>query len=170
MKRCTLLTAIMIAVFALAGCGEKAGEEAPMEEGPKVVEEAPEMEEAVEYVTKRILYVRENGVPGEYKGRENPLEATEENIKRGKELYRAQCSMCHGQEGRGDTPAGRSLTPQASDLPIIMGMPEATDGYLFWAISEGGIPLKTPMIPFKNTFSEEDRWKIILYEKTFKAE
>jgi hypothetical protein len=49
-------------------------------------------------------------------------------------------------------------------------MPEATDAYLFWTVSEGGLPIKTPMLPFKSTFSEEDRWKIILYERTLKGE
>ncbi len=169
MKRFYFLTVMVFitAVLALPGC-EKKAEEEKVEEKPEVTEEAVTEEEP--YVTKRILYVRENGVPEDYKDKANPLEATEENIERGKELYRTHCSMCHGKEGLGDTPAGRSLTPPASDLSVTMGMPEATDAYLFWTVSEGGLPIKTPMLPFKSTFSEEDRWKIILYEKTLKAE
>jgi mono/diheme cytochrome c family protein len=170
MKRFFVLMAMVFitAVLALAGCEKKAEEEKAVEEKPGVAEQAVTEEKS--YVTKRILYVRENGVPEDYKDKANPLEATEENIERGKELYRTHCSMCHGKEGLGDTPAGRSLSPPASNMALIMGMPEATDAYLFWTVSEGGLPIKTPMLPFKGTFSEEDRWKIILYERTLKGE
>ena len=42
-------------------------------------------------------------------------------------------------------------------------MPMATDGYLFWSISEGGIPIQTAMPAFKGSLSEEEIWKIIIY-------
>jgi hypothetical protein len=154
MKRFFVLMAMVFitAVLALAGCEKKAEEEKAQEEKTGVAEQAVTEEKS--YVTKRILYVRENGVPEDYKDKANPLEATEENykdkanpleateenIEMGKELYRTHCSMCHGKEGLGDTPAGRSLSPPASNMALIMGMPEATDAYLFWTVSEGGLP------------------------------
>jgi len=42
-------------------------------------------------------------------------------------------------------------------------MPMATDGYLFWTIVEGGVPIGTAMPPFKGALKDNDIWKIILY-------
>jgi mono/diheme cytochrome c family protein len=39
----------------------------------------------------------------------------------------------------------------------------ASDGYLMWAISEGGAELGTAMPAFKNSLSENQRWKVIRY-------
>jgi mono/diheme cytochrome c family protein len=146
----------------------KADEEAVAIKAKK--EEAAEEKPSKEYSTKRLVYVRENDIPESYKDLSNPLDATEENIKRGVVIYRAQCSMCHGEKGLGDVPAGKFLNPPASNIAAVAGMPEATDGYLFWSISEGGAALRTQMLPFKSTLSEEDRWRVILYMRTLKAE
>ena len=41
--------------------------------------------------------------------------------------------------------------------------PIATDGFYEWTISEGGVPLRSAMPPFKNVLKQEDVWKIVLY-------
>lgn len=42
-------------------------------------------------------------------------------------------------------------------------MPMASDGYLLWTISEGGVPVGTAMPPFKGALKEDDIWAIITY-------
>jgi len=42
-------------------------------------------------------------------------------------------------------------------------MPMATDGYLFWTIAEGGMPIQTAMPVFKGTLKEEEIWQIVTY-------
>ena len=47
-----------------------------------------------------------------------------------------------------------------------MQRPIAGDGYLMWAISEGGGQLGTAMPAFRDALSETDRWKIIRFLRT----
>jgi hypothetical protein len=42
-------------------------------------------------------------------------------------------------------------------------MPMASDSYLLWTISEGGVPVGGAMPPFKGSTKEEDIWRIIIY-------
>jgi mono/diheme cytochrome c family protein len=144
------------------------------EEAVKVVkkakEETAEERPPEQFTTKRILYVREKGIPEDYKDLSNPLDATKENIKKGRELFSTQCSMCHGEKGLGDSLMGKGLNWPASNIAAVIDMPEVTDAYLFWAISEGGAALQTAMFSYKSTLSEEDRWRLILYIRTLNAE
>jgi mono/diheme cytochrome c family protein len=63
----------------------------------------------------------------------------------------------------GDGPAGANLYPPPANIAAAGKAPFAGDGYLFWAISEGGLPIGSPMPPFKGTLQEDDIWKIITY-------
>lgn len=45
-----------------------------------------------------------------------PWIETPDMIAHGKKLYNTNCSMCHGNEGRGDGPAGMGLNPRPRDL------------------------------------------------------
>lgn len=65
--------------------------------------------------------------------------------------------------GLGDGPDGKNLFPRPANIAAASKMPMASDGYLLWAISEGGVPLGSAMPPFKDALKEEDIWKVILY-------
>ncbi|MCW8928813.1 MAG: cytochrome c [Gammaproteobacteria bacterium] len=103
------------------------------------------------------------GVPDAYKGRRNPLPLTQNNIIKGSSLYTKNCVTCHGNKGRGNGPVAGSLYPPPADLASLIRMPIAQDDYLLWAISEGGVQLKTSMPAFKDNLNEAERWKIIHY-------
>ena len=111
----------------------------------------------------RRPYVMHNGLPAEFRNLSNPLPATADNIAAGKQLFAAQCAVCHGNSGKGDGPAAAQLNPPPSDLTVAVHTPIASDAYLYWTLAEGGAPIGSAMPPFKNTFSATDAWKIILY-------
>lgn len=111
----------------------------------------------------RHHYVMMNGIAPQYASKENPLQPTAQNIESGRKLFEQNCARCHGLKGFGDGPDGENLSPPPANIAAASKMPMATDGYLYWAISEGGVPLGTGMPPFGGALKEEDIWKIITY-------
>ncbi len=114
----------------------------------------------------RHSYFMRYGLEPKYARMSNPLAFTSANISKGKALYEQNCAACHGPTGRGDGPAGANLQPPPSDLVGVVKMPMASDGYLYWTISEGGTALNTAMLPWKDILSESDIWHLILYLRT----
>jgi copper transport protein len=80
----------------------------------------------------------------------------------GARLYRENCAVCHGPEGRGDGPAAPSLVPRPADLTVHA--PMHTDGELFWWITNG-LP-GTAMPAFRNRLTEPERWHIVNFLRT----
>ncbi|RRB04738.1 cytochrome c [Larkinella rosea] len=79
-------------------------------------------------------------------------------LAQGEELFMEYCSSCHGETGFGDGAAGRSL----GSKPANFHDPEVTkqtDGALFWKLSNG----RGNMPPFKDVFSEEQRWQLVAF-------
>jgi len=111
--------------------------------------------------------MRPGGIPAPYGVMINPLPPSQENIARGAELFQTFCSSCHGKEGQGDGPAGAALKPRPANLTRFIRMPPLSrDSYLIWTISDGGAQFKTAMHSFKQSISEQDRWKIIHFLRT----
>jgi mono/diheme cytochrome c family protein len=113
--------------------------------------------------TVRHQYVMHNGVDTKYASKKNPLKNTTENTGAGKKLYGQNCASCHGPKGLGDGEVGKSLNPRPANIASSIKMPMATDGFLYWTIAEGGVPLHTAMPPFKGVLKEDDVLKVILY-------
>ena len=103
--------------------------------------------------------------------------ATPEAVEKGKEIYFKRCSFCHGLMGDGNGPAARQMIPRPRDFTVglykfrtTQSGELPTDEDLFRTISRG-IP-GTAMQAFdsdviKNGLSEEERWQVIQYVKTF---
>ncbi len=111
----------------------------------------------------RHHFVMMNGIDQRYASKINSIDNTTENISAGKKLYEQNCARCHGSEGLGDGEEGKTLEPRPANIAAFSKMPMATDGYLFWTISEGGVPVGSQMPPFKNSLKESEIWRIILY-------
>lgn len=111
----------------------------------------------------RHQFVMRNGIDSRYASKVNPLQSTAENIGAGKRLYEQNCASCHGLTGLGDGETGKSLIPRPANIATFSKMPMATDGYLYWTIAEGGVPLGTAMPPFKGVRKEDQIWKIIIF-------
>lgn len=92
----------------------------------------------------------------------NPVPATPEVIASGMAHWADHCAQCHGNDGSGRTPIGRSLYPPAPDMRggRTQGM---RDGELFYVI-ERGIPLTG--MPGWGTGTEEGAhlsWELVRF-------
>jgi mono/diheme cytochrome c family protein len=94
---------------------------------------------------------------------QNPLAKDAASIKNGSTLYKAYCSPCHGDKGKGDGAASASLNPKPADHTSEMVQAES-DGTLYYKISEGHA--HTAMPPFKAVLSADQRWALINFMRT----
>ncbi len=107
-------------------------------------------------------------------------EATEEFVEKGRGIYLQRCSFCHGLLGDGEGPAAKYLDPRPRDFTLgtfkfrtTQSGELPTNEDLFRTVSRG---LRgTAMQAFdsdliKNGLSEEERWAVISYIKTFAQE
>ncbi len=98
-----------------------------------------------------------------------------------KELYRVNCVVCHGETGVGDGAFAEAMKssgvgPLPADLTADQTQNE-TDGELFAFISEGGrqgfaltalgLESKSPMPPFRKLLSQEDRWALVTFLRSW---
>jgi copper transport protein len=89
---------------------------------------------------------------------ENPVPATQESIARGAMLFSQNCTVCHGETGRGDGPLASTLPIQP--VNFYDHVPVHPDEFFFGVISRG---LGSAMPAFEDQISEEDRWNILNY-------
>ena len=78
-------------------------------------------------------------------------------------IYTDECAQCHGERGKGDGPEGAMHSPAPADLTDIGHMKSVTDGEIFYQISEG----KKPMPSFKKRLTEDQRWGLVLFVRSF---
>jgi mono/diheme cytochrome c family protein len=94
--------------------------------------------------------------------RPNPVAGNANATALGQKLYVANCMTCHGSSGKGDGPGGAALEKKPADLGARIKAGE-TDGALFWKITEG----RSPMVSWRGSLSETQRWELVNYIKTF---
>lgn len=97
---------------------------------------------------------------------------TSDALDRGKQIYDANCIQCHGAEGRGDgygapflVPPPRDFTAGQFKFRTTASGQLPTDDDLFRLISRGADG--TGMPPWSYLLSDEDRWALVDYVKTF---
>jgi len=106
-------------------------------------------------------------IPLEYQDKQMPsgwltdpqVLAAGKAIYEGKTNPKAKCAGCHGEDGA-PTRKGRGA-PDFSD-PSEAG---DSDAHWFWQISEG--KRRTKMRSHKKHLTEEQRWQVIAYMRTF---
>lgn len=64
----------------------------------------------------------------------------EEEIRRGANLYAANCASCHGSAGKGDGPASPSLLPKPADLTAARFSDERVSGVLWNGVAGSAMP------------------------------
>lgn len=105
------------------------------------------------------------------------LPDTPDAREKGKLIYFKRCSFCHGLTGKGDGPAAEQMLPRPRDF--TMGLYKfrstesgalPTDEDIFRTISRGlpGTAMQTfDSDKIKSGLTEEERWQVIYYIKTF---
>jgi mono/diheme cytochrome c family protein len=102
-------------------------------------------------------------VPARAKAMRNPVPSTPQTIASGMRIYLDRCQNCHGENGNGKGERAEKLSIAPSDFTDAHVMSQQTDGELFWKISQG----RRPMPQFKGKLSEEERWEVVDYIRTF---
>jgi len=95
----------------------------------------------------------------------SPLDSTQVDLARGKELYDIYCGICHGNKGKGQ---GNLVKREK-----ILGIPSYDDAGR--AITEGSIYHtiyygKNAMGSYANQLNEEERWQVGAYVLKLKAD
>ncbi|HSE93023.1 MAG TPA: ethylbenzene dehydrogenase-related protein [Methylomirabilota bacterium] len=96
--------------------------------------------------------------------------ATPELLAVGKQVYDKQCAACHGPDGRGEGEAAYLLYPKPRDFTggayrlVSTWERVPTDEDLFRTISRG---MPGSSMPSWGHLSEEERWGLVHYVKTF---
>lgn len=101
--------------------------------------------------------------PEEAKKTKNPAPASATALAAGKSVYADKCASCHGDNGNGQGDQASLYAVKPQDFTDAHLMNEVTDGELFWKISEG----RRPMPGFKKQLTEEQRWQVVDYIRTF---
>lgn len=90
--------------------------------------------------------------------------ADEKIIEEGRQIFigaeniDVNCASCHGKDGK-------PVKAGARDFRSAERMTLYSDSVWFWRVSEG--VKNTKMKPWKTKLPEEDRWKVIAFERTF---
>jgi hypothetical protein len=92
----------------------------------------------------------------------NPLDANEQNIAKGKVYYGYYCVFCHGDKGDGFGPVGYSYIPVPSDLRSAK-VRSMSDGEVLYSMltGTGHAPMLQRIIP------SEYWWYLVLYTRQF---
>ncbi len=104
-------------------------------------------------------------VPEEAARRENPIHPSHAGMRAARVLYQENCARCHGDTGKGDGPEAWKNYPSPADLANSARAKNATDGALFYQISEG----RRPMPGFKKRMTEQQRWELVNLVRSFAA-
>jgi mono/diheme cytochrome c family protein len=89
----------------------------------------------------------------------NPLATRPSAMAGGKKLFSRNCVECHGKDGTG-VPKKHTADLQ---LPVVQ---QQTDGALYWKITNGNTGRGMPSF---SKLPEPERWQLVLYLRTFKA-
>ena len=85
-------------------------------------------------------------------------------LEAGEKLYQENCARCHGESGKGDGPDAGNLSKPAGDFTNQARMAEDSASVLYDTITQGSAP---DMPAFTDQFSEEQRWALATYLRTF---
>ncbi|MFQ5689432.1 MAG: c-type cytochrome [Gemmatimonadota bacterium] len=86
-------------------------------------------------------------------------------VARGARLFRRNCTVCHGQEGKGDGPAAASLRPPPANLTD----PKRVGGLSFEDMVGVVTAGKGFMPSFAKVLSPQDRKAVVHYVRTLSA-
>ena len=113
--------------------------------------------------------------PAAYASLNNPVQRPPADLERAASLYRTNCQVCHGPQGRGDGLVGAILQGYPGvPLPQDYNNPAAaqqTDGQLFGTLTLGKRDENTlqGMPAFGNLLTAEERWLLVHQVRVFQG-
>ncbi len=89
---------------------------------------------------------------------------------KGAQVFAQYCATCHGPQGAGDGPVGKTLNPPPRNFQTAEFKYGGTDQAIFEVISngaasKGGSPL---MAPWGAVIPEADRWALVKFVRSLK--
>ena len=99
-------------------------------------------------------------IPADKKAKNSYLKFDINTAKEGEAIFTKNCQTCHGNPGKGNSL--KKLNPIPPDLAGAQTQ-NRTDGELFYIIATGRLIMPS----FKNIFSENERWKLISFIRSF---
>ena len=115
----------------------------------------------------------------------SPFPSSQATIQRGADLFRVNCSVCHGAGAEGDGPMQPRLEESGYSGTVANlttgATPNRPDGEVFFIITHGWVATlmgmgmsedaasQFLMPPFKKLISEDDRWMIVHYLRSIES-
>lgn len=93
----------------------------------------------------------------------NPFPSTPEAVAAGMDVYTRHCRSCHGEYGDGKGEKAAELSVAPGDFTDVPKMDRLADGELYWQITKG----RLPMPAFADKLTEQQRWQVVDYIRTF---
>jgi mono/diheme cytochrome c family protein len=90
-----------------------------------------------------------------------PIPVSPVSLVRGMDLFSINCSMCHGDDGKGDGKLSNLFTPAPADLTSAE-VTQLSDEQIFMVITQG----RGPMPPIAENLDAADRWDVINYVRS----
>jgi predicted CXXCH cytochrome family protein len=113
--------------------------------------------------------VRNFAIPRSARAAQSPLVPGNTPLTDARDLFIASCASCHGNDGAGDTPMGRSLYPRVPDLRSARTQ-ALSDGELHYIIEHGVQLTGMPAFGASHRASADDSWKLMLFVRSLRAQ
>jgi predicted CXXCH cytochrome family protein len=119
---------------------------------------------------ERILagFIRNISIPRSAANEANPLEPSPELLREARDIFLDRCSVCHSNDGSGQSQVGRNLYPKPPDLRAPRTQ-DLTDGQLHYIIANGVRLTGMPAWSGSHQQVGADSWKLVLFLRDLRA-
>ena len=91
------------------------------------------------------------------------------SIDRGRQLYKVNCTPCHGEQGKGDGPAAAAYNPKPRNHADPVYMSKLTDEDIAKVIQYGGAIKNMPLMPSNPALKGADLAAVVAYTRSLSA-
>jgi mono/diheme cytochrome c family protein len=95
--------------------------------------------------------------------------ATPASLDRGRQLYKTNCTPCHGEHGKGDGPAAAAYNPKPRNHTDAVYMSSLTDEDIAKVIQYGGAIKNMPLMPSNPALKGADLAAVVAYTRSLSA-